>query len=278
MKLFVLPIGALFFALAPAADAIILYGLDNNGNTSDPATGVPWASVGSMSNGTGIYLGDGYVLTAAHVSSYASITFGSTTYNWDNGAATTIDTADLRVFRLSSIPTIGAVQLYTGTFELTNSATIIGTGLGRNPETAINTALVPWGDAATRAQRWGTNQPTSFSNVNVNSYTSNTINTILGSGAGANEAGLTLYDSGGAMFQKIGGVWYLTGVAAYVSGSTSHSSTFGNEPPGLGSSGDTNSFIRISNYASQINSTMVPEPSAMALSLLAVFFLLRRKR
>ncbi len=56
--------------------ALVFWNLDNSANQTDPGTGVPWDSVArvagtnlSLANTTGsaIYLGNGYMLTANHV-------------------------------------------------------------------------------------------------------------------------------------------------------------------------------------------------------------------
>lgn len=261
------------------AQAIILLGGDNSANQFDPGGGIPWESVGEMAGGTGVYLGNGYVITAAHVNPFATINLGGMLYSYDGGATTTFGTADLRVFHLSSTPTVGAAVLYTGNLETSVPATLIGTGFGRDPNTSVGATVVPWGTAepSTRAKRFGTNQPNSFTTIFSGSYGSETIITSLGSLAGPDEAALTSLDSGSGMFQNIGGSWFLTGIGAYVT--TDGSSTFGNNlpPDNALATGDFNAFIRISRYATAV-SAAIPEPGQTSLALLSFSLLLTRRK
>jgi len=219
-----------FWFCSLPANAIILFGLDNTGNTNPP-TGAPWESVGRLSDslgtnigGSGVYLGNGYVLTAAHVGPYASITFdGSTFYQHDG--ATPIQVAsnvDMKILRLTETPTVGAVNLYTGISELNQSATIVGWGVGRDPLVTINTNDVAWGSNSTSAKRWGLNVPKATTNISFGDGSFQALVTVLGGssnpnkGLGASEAAVTQFDSGGGMFQQFGEEWFLTGLAMYV--------------------------------------------------------------
>jgi len=94
-------------------------------------------------------------------------------------------------------------------------------------------------------------------------------------GLGASEAAATVYDSGSALFQNIFGVWYLIGVTTAVQ--TNGTSNFGNDQTSA-PKGDSNYFVRVSAYDTQINA-IIPEPSAVALFLLGTgaFFLKRRR-
>lgn len=290
------------------AHAIILFGLGNTDNTTDPLTGAPYESVARLSNGagvfggSGIYLGNRYVLTANHVGPYASVTFdGITSYAHDGIAPVQIGTTDMKIFRLTTAPTVAAVQLYTGNSEVGSTGTMVGWGVGREPATAVNSTLVPWGDDSTSDKRWGLNTPTAFyDGFTAGSHTFDILQTTLGSssgtpaGLGVSEAAATLLDSGSGLFHFLDGQWYLTGLTTNLTqrggGSTS---TFGNDVSGVltppvspatntqiglfPGAGDINIFARVSSYADDIN-TLIPEPSSVLLSLTSALFLLRRRR
>lgn len=91
----------LTFCTMPA-QAIILLGLGNSDNLTDPGSGAPFASVARLSNGlgtiggSGIYLGNGYILTANHVGPFSSVTFdGVTTYTHDGMTPQQVGTTDI---------------------------------------------------------------------------------------------------------------------------------------------------------------------------------------
>ncbi len=96
-------------------------------------------------------------------------------------------------------------------------------------------------------------------------------------------ATLATLDSGSGMFQKISGTWYLNGLATSVT--TTDSSTFGTDittapspqPPRPGLVGDSNYFVRVGSYNTQIPN-LIPEPSAGAWLVLLLPFGFRRKR
>jgi hypothetical protein len=279
------------FLCTVSADAIILFGLDNSGNTTNPGSGAPWGSVGRLSNasgttvgGSGVYLGNGYVLTAAHVGPFASITFdGSTFYTHDGATPVPVaPNVDMKILRLTETPTVAAVNVYTGTSELNQSATIVGWGVGRDPMVTINTNDVVWGGNSTSEKRWGLNVPKATANISFGGGSYQALVTVLGGnsnpnqGLGASEAAVTLLDSGGGMFQQFGGVWFLTGLTVGVENGTFGESSFGQDRT-TSTRGDFNYFARVSNFSSQIN-TMIPEPSALLFASSALLLLLRRRR
>jgi hypothetical protein len=275
----------------PPAGAMILFGLDNSANQTDPGTGVPFSSVGLVTNagqanpmGSAIHLGGGYMLTANHVIMQPYVTFdGVTYYERDLGFLPTQVAAnvDMKVFRLTSTPIVAAVNLYTGASEEVAAATQVGWGVGRNPATPITTLVVPWGDYSTIDKRWGVNELLDAPTISYDSYTYDGLRTVLGSesgspaGLGASEAALTLIDSGSGMFQEIGGVWYLIGLGTSVE--TNNSSTFGDDAVDGAGAGNENYFVRVGSYASGIQG-LVPEPSAGLLLAGGLWVLLARRR
>lgn len=295
-------LAAIVAAMAmPSANALILWGGDNDANQTDPGTGAPWGSVamvtnadGSLISGSAVYLGDGFLLTANHVTmdlTYSFITFDQVEFfaidpAFNDGVRDygmqVADGVDLAVFKLTSIPlsATAAVMLDTPTESFSSAATIVGWGVGRDPMIPVETAEVDWGDDSTSAKRWGENVPKFFG---TNPY--DFLVTIAGGsgpefspdGVGADEAALTLYDSGSGLFQQIGGNWYLIGIGTAVEnfGSTE----FGDDNA---TGGDANYFARVSSYHDQITA-LVPEPSTAPLALtaaalLAGWQLLKRRR
>ncbi|MBC7980384.1 MAG: hypothetical protein H7Y36_07465 [Armatimonadetes bacterium] len=302
-------IALILIVLAPASNAIILLGANNSANQTNPGGGLPFDSVARLSNaagttigGTGVHLGDGYILTANHVGPFSSVTFdGSTFFAHDGVAPVQVGATDMKIFRLTTVPTVGAAQIYTGNLELANSATIVSWGRGRADtiESSVNPNIVPWSlNNTTVAKRWGTNQPkseiTNFSYTFGQTYTFNALQTVAGAntgvpataGTGVNEAAAQVLDSGSGLFQNIGGTWFLTGITSVITIQNPSSATYGNDTPGTynGSgflvapgTGDLNIFVKVSSYTTQI-AAIVPEPGTALLSLLSIPFALRRRR
>lgn len=282
--------------IQPAA-AVILFGLDNSANLTDPSTGVPFDSIAKVYNNSGdgatrgsaIYLGSGYMLTANHVavSSDQSFTFnGVDSYTLDLGF-TPIQVAagvDLKVFRLDTTPTVAAVSLRDGS-TLVAPATMVGWGLGRKPTVPIDSATVTWGDLTTIAKRWGLNTPRDSGTVTYvvgpDSYSYTALRTVLGSstgsptGLGASEAAATRYDSGSGLFQYLDGAWQLIGVTAAVEGDGT--SFFGDDAVSGAGKGDGNYFASVSAYRSDILA-LIPEPTTSILLSGTMLLILKRRR
>lgn len=279
-----------FLFVAQPARAVILFGLDNSANQTDPGTGVHFDSVGLLSDagkanpmGSAIHLGGGYMLTAHHVGMKPYVTFdGSTFYQRDLSFSPVQVAAnvDLQVFKLTTTPTVAAANLYGGTGEQIAPATQVGWGLGRNPTIPVDSAAVTWGDNTTIAKRWGLNVPRGLVNIGHQTGSYSGIYTVLGSetgspaGLGASEAAATLYDSGSGLFQNLGGTWYLIGLTTGVD--TNGTSNFGNDKAS-DPNGDLNYFVRIGTYQSAILA-LVPEPSSAGLLAGGLFLLIMRRR
>jgi hypothetical protein len=281
---------ACMLACIQPGSAIILFGLDNSANLTDPGTGVPFDAVAKVYNtgdgitrGSAVHLGGGYMLTANHVAATVgqSFTFdGVTSYALDTGFTPTQVAAgvDLKVFRLTTVPVASAVSLSMGG-EQVAAATLVGWGRGRDPAIPVGSSTVTWGDHSTVAKRWGENVPRDLMWLGYNDYNFIGIRTVLGSdtgsppGLGANEAAATQYDSGAGMFQFIGGEWRLIGVAVAVQ--ANGVSVFGDDGSSAGK-GHDNYFVYINAYRDDIL-MLIPEPSS-ALMLMAATGLMWRRR
>jgi hypothetical protein len=286
MRKLLLPVLILFAAGVPHAPALVLWGLDNSANQSDPGTGAPWSAVakvtnssGSLLSGSAVYLGDGFLLTARHVVmdlTYSFITFDEVEFfsidpSFNDGGPyygkQVAPGVDMAVFKLTSIPmTATAAVLLSSPSEEFAPATHIGWGVGRDPEIPVESTTVTWGNDATSAKRWGINVP-KFSGSNPYDF----IGTIAGAsgpgfspeGLGASESSATLYDSGSGLFQEIAGQWYLIGLTTSVD--TFGETTYGDDSL---TGGDRTYYARISSYEENITA-LVPEPSTYALLAMA---------
>jgi hypothetical protein len=260
--------------------------LTGTGNTSAPVDDPGWANVGLRGIGTGVYLGDGWVITAGHVgggnimlsgTNYAMLAGSGTTLT-NNGAAGQSSATDLYMFRLAAPPmglpgvTIAATAALPG-----ESVTMIGAGRDRGAftEWTVDTGTTPWiwtevssgGDAAgyqtlsSRAMRWGTNNVMAsglwlddgFADVKMLSTD------FTFSGTASNEAQAAYGDSGGAIFRKNGSAWELSGLILAVGGYSGQP-----DPGNHAIYGNVTYAADLSFYRGQIVS-IVPEPSAVAL-------------
>ena len=268
----------LLFSQFEQARAIVFFSQGNGANLDNPALGLPWDNVVQMQSptgpiGTGVYLGNRYVLTAGHVGPLTSVKVGFVNYLLDSSPAVAIGTADMKLVRLASDPGLGGVRLNSNPSADGGAAHLVGYGVGRAPSSLLGTSPVTWGDSSTATKRWGTNfVDGAIGAALVGGYTSDLLRTQFNSNAGVNEAALTIYDSGSALFRQIGSDWYLVGLGAYVqnSGYSLASTQFNSKDS------DDSYFIRISSYAGSsvmIGGVGVPEPSSQSLLFVGAAFL-----
>jgi len=268
----------LFLSSFDQARAIVFFIQGNDVNLTNPGNGLPWENVVQMRSstgpiGTGVYLGNRYVLTAGHVGPLTSVKVGFVDYLLDSSPAVAIGRADMQLVRLASDPGLGGVRLNSNPSADGGAAHLVGYGVGRADSSALSSSPVTWGDSLTAIKRWGTNfVDGAISNAQVAGYTSDLLRTQFNSNAGSNEAALTILDSGSALFRQIGSDWFLVGLGAYVqnSGYSLASTQFNSRDS------DDSYFIRISSYANSsvmIGGVGVPEPSSQSLLFVGVAFL-----
>ena len=270
-----------FFLFAPInfASAIVFFSQGNDANLTSSGGGLPWDNVVQMRNesgpiGTGVYLGNRYVLTAGHVGPLTSVKVGVLDYQLDSSVPIFIGTADMKLIRLATDPGLQNVRLNTSKIgDIGINAHLVGYGVGRSSSSLSGSSPVTWGDSSTAIKRWGTNfVDGTISGAEVAGYTSDLLRTQFNSNAGVNEAALTIYDSGSALFRQVGSEWYLVGIGAYVqnSGYSFANSVFNSIES------DDNYFIRISSYATSVDvigGVSVPEPSSQSLLFVGAAFL-----
>jgi hypothetical protein len=220
--------------------------------TTTGTTGITgWDYVGSIGGASAVYLGDGWVLTAAHVTLSTSSTFTLSGASYSISDITYVGTSDLVLFKISVTLSIPALTI-TGTNSLLSvgsSVVMIGNGGG--------------------AESWGKNVITTGSySVTVNGKTTTDFLTKLGSGQirpgqnYSNTALLVSGDSGGAdyYYDTSTGEWVLVGINEVVLTGTDANGNVTSRYSGM---------VDLSEYADEISAiidvTSVPEPSTWAL-------------
>ena len=216
---------AMMLLLCGSSWAVIINTATGVENTTSPAntpaySDFPyWNNVGVCGNGTGVYLGNGWVLTAAHVS-YSSITLNGTVYNALPNSEIQIgqstgSPADMQIFQLAQNPGLPSIMIASNTPRYSNTLLMMGAGDNRMPNLATSGSLTGYyWDASGRTMRWGTNN--FVGTVSVQDGFENTVTqsfyTRFNQNGGANECQAADHDSGGAVFYKTGGQWVLAGM------------------------------------------------------------------
>jgi hypothetical protein len=309
-------------AVSPAM-AVIVVG-DGSGNTTAsyptdspfPGTDPGWNDVGTVYNKTGVYLGNGWVLTADHViggSDLPSIViFDGVSYNTVPGSTRQLylpgnpsQPSDLALFQLNPSQPLPA----SPSFTISSSTPAMSSwvvGLGNGP--LDRSALTYWNssggtlagpvdaaysgytfDKINQGLRWGEGQVSgAYSGANA-----------LNDGAGITDAFYTTFvnvnsdmqsaygDSGGGAFSYNNGKWQLSGIVI-ARGSNNDLPADLQDPAsgGVAVFNETYSYMAdLSQYSGQINqiTQVAPEPSSVALlvgggAALLAYRLLRPRR
>lgn len=263
----------------PALAVVINTG-DGTGNTSAPSNDPGWANVGTIGTLTGVYLGDGWVLTANHVGDGAIVLQGIT-YQPIAGSRVRFQKplgtyADLIAYRIDGQPPLPAIVLADTTPNLGDEATMIGKGWNR--EAGLTYWDIDWLEVSQpfavftghkrfcceSPTRWGRNIITA-SNLDIVLTGSTTrsfaaIFDLLG--GVSDEAQAVPGDSGGAVFIKRSGQWQLAGTLFAVS-------IFENQPNSTAVFGQASYAADVAFYRDEILAVITPPPVPVLLPLAA---------
>ncbi len=221
-------LAALVFA--GAAHGVVIDSGNGTGNTTAPADDFGFENVGVTDTGlSGVYLGDGWVLTANHVGA-RPITLLGVTYQVVIGSGVqladpsnpTNPPPDLYVYRINGYPLLPAIVLSSATPAIGEVVSCLGYGWTR--EATQTTWSATWQESppsplvvyrgyksifnATR--RWGTNAVTA---VGGDVLDTRSIELSFDQfGGTTHESQAVVGDSGGGCFAKRGSTWELVGM------------------------------------------------------------------
>ncbi|MEM9237661.1 MAG: trypsin-like serine protease [Verrucomicrobiota bacterium] len=273
------------------------------GNTTAPGDDFGFDNIGRVVSGSGIYLGNRWVLTAHHVNGAlpATATFGGIVYATEGGTYQRLTNngeggmsafTDMGVFRLASDPGLASVTIPVSAPAVSDLLSMAGRGRDRqvsqthwDVDTGTDpdswTEVPPTGDRSgyktdsSKTIRWGENLVAS-TNLNVGSAFGDvrSFTTTFTDGGLSHEAQAVSGDSGGGVFRKNGGSWELVGMMYSVA-------LFDGQPDGAETAvyGNLTFSADLSFYRSQIASiTGVPEPTTAMLGFASLALLVRRRR
>jgi len=235
-------------ALAPGARALVV--------EADPAEaeGVPGAGlgvehVGKIGGTTGVYLGEGWVLTAGHVGAgelwldgakYPAVAGSWAPLRGSEGASP----PDLGVFRVSPPPALPPLRIAHRAPTLGEPLLLVACGHGRGERLEWDgRAGFRW--APPNVRRWGTNRVAAVGiDVPRPGMSTRVFATLFSAGA-RQEAQAALGDSGGAGFVRRRGSWLLAGIMVSVV-------AFPGQPPQTAVDGNATHLADLSHYRAEI--------------------------
>jgi hypothetical protein len=267
--------------------------IDNTTTLNETASGTqaPWYNVGSINGASGVYLKNGWVITAHHVvgnSTSASITFNGLTYSSIGSIITLLNpdssASDVSLFYIGTTPT-NAVSL--GLVSSLPSTSTLLTLIGYGEHRSGNVTSIAYTGGTANGYLWDGAYSKSWG---LSLRNSGTDSLVQAPGANAFEAFSTTFhvtgtsnytqaalgDSGGGVFVEVGNTWELAGTINAIAGATGQTAD-------TAMAGDETYLADMSVYADQINTLLVeevPEPNLAWLLVagLGVLGLARRRQ
>ena len=263
------------------------------GGPGDPSQG-GFVNVGlSPTHGAGVtYLGNGWIITANHVSVGATsntVVLGGNTFTIDDPTTGVAlhnpdnSTADLKLYHLSTTPNLPSLVALIDSAAPSGRVIMVGNGLniGTQHYWHVNTSLPAWqwteqsppanpgpNDASGfditggHIIRWGENTVASTGllvndGAGITSMFTTEFDDLQYTGVAplASEAQATNGDSGGAVFALVGGQWQLSGIMLATN------DPYNNQPANTAILGDVTYIADLSSYRSEILATINTAPT-----------------
>jgi hypothetical protein len=247
--------------LAAPAQALVVEGGDPAAQESPPASDPGWDHVGHRGGPSAVYLGRGWVITAAHVGA-GPFELGGTTYQAVAGSSVELENPrgisgrpDLMLYRVAPAPDLPLLPLRRLPPSVGAEVVLVGWGQGRGAPIELGSAR-GWRWAPLYKERWGTNR---IFAAGLSLPTPGRVTLCFSMdfhpGGTAHEAQAALGDSGGAVFALGGGTWRLAGVMLSI-GASPRQENDTTLP------GNTTNAADISAYRAQILRILgVPDPA-----------------
>ena len=267
--------------LAGMAESVVISSGNGTGNTTPPADDFGFENVGVTDTGlSGVYLGDGWVLTASHVGA-RPITLAGVTYQAiANSGVWLTNTSgappDLFVYEINGFPNLPHVALSSATPTVGESISCAGSGWTR--QATLTTWNQSWQEApppvyrgykpgGPGTRRWGTNLVAATgSDISIGDppqTTTRSIETLFDEvGGTTHESQAVVGDSGGGCFAKRSGTWELVGVMFAIL-------LFPNQPVSTAVFGDATIAADVAFYRTQIEQLTPPPDRVPALPAIA---------
>lgn len=240
---------ALNVLAASGAIGLVIENEEETLNRQAPADDPGWAYVGVCNRWTAVYLGGGWVITAAHVGP-SDITLEGTTYAADIKSRETVRNpdgteADLMLFRIDPVPDLPSLKISAKSPPIGSPIVMVGSGLGRG-EKATGEGRVGFFWQAPSIKRWGTSVVHGYlhdrSIGNTDAFT-----TRFSIANTAHEAHAAHGDSGGAAFAYLENRWKLVGIILAVD-------THDGQPDRLSAYGNRTIIADLAHYRQFIQS------------------------
>ena len=224
-----------WIALPPTARAVLISVGDGTGNTSPPTADPGFANVGELNGLSGVYVRNGWVLTAGHVG-VGSILLGGVLYPAVPGSGVRFQNADssvsdLLAFKLRERPPLPDLLLANDAPTVNALLTLIGRGRNRGEATSF-TGREGWTWGAGTAIRWGTNRIAEVRRFSLDTQSFWIyFDDLPGQPGGQAESDIVTGDSGGAAFSGSGSGAELRGIMiarATYEGQPEETSLYGN--------------------------------------------------
>ena len=228
-------LGLILGCLAGPGHAVLIVTGDGTGNTTAPAADPGFANVGVVNGLSGVYIRNGWVLTANHVGTHP-INLGGLVYTPIAGSTIRFENsdstlADLIAFKLSERPLLPDLLITDGPMSMNTLVTLVGNGLNRGAATSWNGKDGFEWDSG-RSVRWGTNRVDDLDESIFDTWSFRTsFNDLPGVPSNPHEADVVHGDSGGAAFIGSGASAELVGILfarAGYGGQPSETSLYGN--------------------------------------------------
>jgi len=219
-------LAALMLALwSLEARAVIISGEDGDANAEAPQFGLPWSHIGRRGAYSAVYLGNRWVLTAAHVGAFP-VHFGNRKYEPQKRSAQRLRNpdgtlTDLIAFRIHAAPPLSLLPIARTSPQPGRPVWMLGQGFDRGAPTfwtAPDGAHHPgFATLSTRSMRWGTNrvegEARDLAGPGVQTRVLTTTFSPPGEpGSTRHEAQAAVGDSGGALFVFENNVFALAGI------------------------------------------------------------------